>query len=65
MEEYGLEAFEVNVLDMKRTSTEKMVSLLRHSLADDYIPELRATIRHFYDLHFLWQDKSCNEYLYS
>lgn len=41
IEEYGLEAFEINVLDPERTATEKIVSLLRYSLADDYITELR------------------------
>lgn len=33
IEEYGLEAFEVNVLDPERTATEKIVSLLRYSIA--------------------------------
>lgn len=60
---YGLEAFDVNVLDIRRTATEKLVSLFRHSLADDYPSELRAKIRHFYDLHYLWQDTGCREYL--
>ena len=32
VEKYGMEEFEVNVLDIKRTATEKLVSLLRHSL---------------------------------
>ena len=65
IEEYGLEPFEVNVLDIKRTATEKVVSLIRRSLADDYPSELRAKIRHFYDLHFIWQDAGCQEYLHS
>lgn len=60
---YGLEDFEVNVLDIRRTATEKLVSLFRHSLADDYPSELRAKIRHFYDLHYLWQDTVCREYI--
>lgn len=63
--EYGMDTFEVNVLDLKRTAAEKLVSLLRHSLADDYVPELRAKIRHFYDLHFLWRNEDCKEYLLS
>ena len=65
VEKYGMEEFEVNVLDIKRTATEKLVSLLRHSLADDYIPGLKSKIRHFYDLHFLWHDEKCKEYLLS
>ena len=65
IEEYGLEAFEINVLDPERTATEKIVSLLRYSLADDYISELRAKIRHFYDLHFLWNDETIRVFLQS
>lgn len=65
VDEYGMGAFEVNVLDLKRTATEKLVSLFRHSLADDFISELRAKIRHFYDLYFLWQDVECKRYLQS
>ena len=65
VDEYGMGTFEVNVLDQRRTATEKLVSLFRHSLADDFISELRAKIRHFYDLYFLWQDVECKWYLQS
>ena len=65
IEEYDMQPFEVNVLDRRRTLTEKLVSLLRCSLADNYIPELTAKIRHFYDLHFLLNDKETKEYLES
>lgn len=64
-EEYGLLPFEVNVLDKRRTLTEKLVSLLRCSLADLYMPQLAAKIRHFYDLHHLLHDSECRDYLYS
>lgn len=63
IETYDLDKFDINVLDLRRTATEKLVSLFRHSLADDYPSELRAKVRHFYDLHFLWQDTGCREYL--
>ena len=63
--EYGLLPFEVNVLDKRRTLTEKLVSLLRCSLADLYVPQLAAKIRHFYDLHHLLRDGECCDYLYS
>lgn len=56
---------EVNVLDRRRTLTEKLVSLLRCSLADNYMPELTAKIRHFYDLHFLLNDAETQDYLKS
>lgn len=62
---YGMEPFEVNVLDCRRTLTEKIVSLIRCSLADNYITELTAKIRHFYDLHFLLKDRATKEYLKS
>ncbi len=51
--EYGMQPFVVPVLDKRRTLIEKLVSLIRCSLADDYISQLTAKIRHFYDLHYL------------
>ncbi len=63
--EYGLEGFSMNVLDKRRTATEKIVSLLRFSLAKDYGHELSKKIRHFYDLHFLMEDPECSEYFHS
>ena len=63
--QYGLDEFEVNVLDLGRTATEKMVSLTRQSLGNDYLGGLRAKIRHFYDLHYLLQDADCQAYLES
>lgn len=65
VEQYGLNEFEVNVLDLGRTATEKMVSLTRQSLGDDYQGGLRAKIRHFYDLNYLLQDADCRAYLES
>lgn len=63
--EYQMQAFEVNVLDKRRTLTEKLVSLLRCSLANEYMPQLTAKIRHFYDLHYLLQDREIALYLKS
>ena len=60
-----MQPFEVNVLDRRRTLTEKLVSLLRCSLADNYMSELTAKIRHFYDLHFLLNDVETQDYLKS
>lgn len=65
IEEYEMLPFEVSVLDKRRTMTEKLVSLLRCSLASNPIPELTAKIRHFYDLHFLLQNADCRAYLQS
>lgn len=63
IEEFGMQGFEVQVLAKSRTATEKLVSLIRHSLSADYISELKAKIRHFYDLHFLWNDPESRAYL--
>lgn len=65
IEKFNLGAFEINVLDKSRTATEKIVSLVRHSLADDYKTQLKAKIRHFYDLYFLWRNAECKNYLTS
>ncbi len=65
VEMFDLGAFSINVLDKRRTATEKLVSLIRFSLANDYISELKAKIRHFYDLYFLWNDDEVRDYLSS
>lgn len=65
IEEYGLQSFPLNVLDKRQTLTEKLVSLMRFSLSDNYKYDLAAKIRHFYDLHFLLQDFDCAAYLNS
>lgn len=63
--QYGLEPFYLNVLDKRRTATEKIVSLLRFSLAPDYDIELSKKIRHFYDLYYLMENQACADYFYS
>lgn len=63
--QFGLEPFTLNVLDKRRTATEKIVSLLRFSLAPDYDIELPKKIRHFYDLYYLMENKECADYFHS
>jgi len=65
IEQYGLQKFALNVLDKRQTLTEKLVSLIRFSLSDNYIYDVAAKIRHFYDLHHLLQDEECATYLQS
>ncbi len=65
IEEYQLQPFSLNVLDKRQTLTEKLVSLIRFSLAENYEYEVAAKIRHFYDLHYLLQDEDCAIYLSS
>ena len=63
--EYDMHPFVIPVLDKRMTLTEKLVSLLRCSLASNHILELTAKIRHFYDLHYLLQNDDCKTYLQS
>lgn len=65
VQQFDMGDFEVPVLDKCRTMTEKLVSLVRCSLADDYMLQLQAKIRHFYDLHHLLSDSDCHAYLQS
>ena len=65
VEHFDMADIEVPVLDCRRTLTEKLVSLMRCSLADDYLPQMTAKIRHFYDLYYLLHDESCQAYIHS
>lgn len=51
--QYGLEPFELNVLSIKRTLMDKIVSLVRMSYNDD-LSELLTKTRHLYDLHLTY-----------
>lgn len=63
IEEYDMRPFVIHVLDKRRTLTEKLVSLIRCSLADEHHSQLSAKIRHFYDLYYLYHDKEIRQYL--
>lgn len=65
IDELDMQPFELNVLDKRRTLCEKVVSLIRFSFEDDAAAGIASKIRHFYDLHYLMQDKECAEYLNS
>lgn len=52
-EKHQLLPFKVQVLDIKRTICEKIMSLVRFSYAEDPIASLRSKIRHTYDIHLL------------
>lgn len=53
MDKYDLGAFELNVLSLKQTLCEKLVSLIRFSMSADPITALSSKIRHFYDIEAL------------
>lgn len=65
IEEYGLQAFSLNVLDKCRTMLEKLVSLMRFSFSETPTQAIASKIRHFYDLYYLAQDSECWEYVQS
>ena len=55
-DEYGLQPFEVKVLEPKRTLCEKIMSLVRFSYTEEPLKDLQAKIRHPYDLYQLLKD---------
>ena len=62
---YGMQPFTVKVMDLKRTFCEKIMSLVRFSYKENPIQELRAKIRHAYDLHQLVQQEEIKMFLES
>ena len=56
---YQLHPFEINILNKEQTLLEKLVSLIRFSLAQDPILSVSSKIRHFYDLYYLAKDDDC------
>lgn len=63
IEEFGLQPFNLNVLDKRRTLVEKLVSLVRFSFDTKPEAALSAKIRHFYDIYYLCRDPECREYI--
>ena len=65
IKKYGLEPFNINILDKKQTLIEKLVSLIRFSYAKDPVASLSRKIRHFYDLYYLVNDPECRAFVAS
>ena len=64
--EYELEAFEVLVLDIKRTFTEKLMCITRLSInSGPRYDSLKEKIRHFYDICKMIELTEINEFLSS
>ncbi len=53
VKKFGLQAFDMNVLEPSRTICEKIMSLVRFSYSENPIEDLKKKIRHPYDLHQL------------
>lgn len=56
IQQYHLQSFNINVLDLNRTLCEKISAIGRASHAGQ--DQLQAKIRHFYDLYWLMSDPS-------
>lgn len=60
-----LNVFNINVLGLERTFTEKILSLVRASYAENPMKELSDRVRHIYDLHFIVNKESMKEFIAS
>lgn len=62
IKKYEMEPFELNVLDKKRTFTEKILALARYSNDND-TSKIKSKIRHFYDLTMLLKETEIKTFL--
>lgn len=63
IEAFELKAFNVNVLGLERTLTEKVLSLVRAGYAENPMAELAARVRHIYDLHYILSKSNMREFV--
>jgi hypothetical protein len=63
--EYGLQPFDVQVLEPIRTLCEKIMSLVRFSYGENPMADLKQKIRHTYDLHQLLQQEEFSDFFNS
>ena len=63
--QYNLEPFTVQVLDVKRTVCEKILSLVRFSHSENPIADLKMKIRHLYDLHRILGEENIRAFIMS
>ena len=63
--EYGMQAFDVQVLEPIRTICEKIMSLVRFSYGENPMADLKQKIRHTYDLHQLLQQGEFSDFFNS
>jgi predicted nucleotidyltransferase component of viral defense system len=63
IDSYGLNEFELNVLNPRPTLIEKILSIIRLSYFDDRADRIRSKVRHFYDIYYLANSDFCKEYI--
>lgn len=62
---YGLESFELSVLNIERTLCEKVMGLVKAFRLDDTLGELKSKIRHVYDVALILREPKYQSYLAS
>ena len=62
---YELDSFKINVLSLRRTFTEKILALARLSFLVDNNKRLNNKIRHFYDIHMLFNIDEIKSFIIS
>ena len=65
IDEYSLNPFKVQVLSIKRTLCEKIMSLVRFSYTDNPIKDIQSKIRHLYDIHKILENSEYLEFFVS
>lgn len=65
IERYNLQPFEISVLSLGRTFSEKIMSLIKASNASGAIQQLRSKVRHLYDLNQLLTHQEVKDFLLS
>jgi len=65
VQKYGLQSFEMNVLEPSRTICEKIMSLVRFSYTESPIQDLKKKIRHAYDIYKLLQQREFKDFVES
>jgi predicted nucleotidyltransferase component of viral defense system len=58
-----LNSFNINVLGLERTFTEKILSLVRASYAENPMEELNERVRHIYDLHYILSKATIRKFI--
>lgn len=63
IEDYGLRAFPVQVLSIRRTLVEKLLGIVKDSYYDDPVGRLSNRVRHLYDICQILKRKEHQEFL--
>lgn len=65
IDQFCLQGFSINVLSVRRTLVEKMLSVIKDSYRDDPVVELSRNIRHLYDICLILRKEEHREFIES